>query len=68
MIRFLPASIRSGKREGVQPGNHPFLPKSIRSKAGKRGGGRSQDQIIPMKFFSIRRPTAPLFSGWNWTP
>ena len=27
-----------------------------------------QDQIIPMKFSSMRRPTAPLFSGWNWTP
>ena len=24
--------------------------------------------IIPMKLLSRRRPVAPLFSGWNWTP
>lgn len=26
------------------------------------------DQHMPMKFASMRRPVAPLFSGWNWTP
>ena len=25
-------------------------------------------QIRSIKFLSRRRPTAPLFSGWNWTP
>ena len=29
---------------------------------------KTADYIIPIKLFSSRRPAAPLFSGWNWTP
>ncbi len=25
-------------------------------------------QTMPVKFSSILKPAAPLFSGWNWTP
>jgi len=58
MYENIPAGYGNSRRT---PGTYSKTERPEKNGTGRKGA--AADQIMPMKFFRMRRPAAPLFSG-----